>query len=266
MNPPSTAPAAASATPGPRPVAQLQRRRKIHAPREKPQQVEQPEVQPRHRVVVPRIPQVQKPQHVLVDEVEPEEPVIRAPLAVHREIEIRRIAQRRQHVPRRRDRQRTAASPQTAAAAATSAAPATAASAPGTAAPPPPGTPPRSAPSAAAPCPSPPTSPWPTRSDAAPLRPARAAEPHSAIVIVERQHHVRNQDAREQKQPDARRQHQPRVQPRPPPECPRRRTAPSPSTAAPSHSAIGIRAAQSCTPKIRNDTAIIQYFSGDFSR
>ena len=31
-------------------------------------------------------------------------------------------------------------------------------------------------------------------------------------------------------------------------------------------SAMGIRAAQSCTPKIRNDTAIIQYFRGDFSR
>ena len=31
-------------------------------------------------------------------------------------------------------------------------------------------------------------------------------------------------------------------------------------------SAMGIRAAQSCTPKIRNDTAIIQYLRGDFSR
>ena len=31
-------------------------------------------------------------------------------------------------------------------------------------------------------------------------------------------------------------------------------------------SAIGSRAAQSCTPKIMYDTAIIQYLSGDFSR
>jgi hypothetical protein len=32
------------------------------------------------------------------------------------------------------------------------------------------------------------------------------------------------------------------------------------------HKAIGIRAAQSCAPKMANDTAIIQYFKGDFSR
>ena len=49
--------------------------------------MEQPEIQSRHRVVIPRIAQIQKPQHLLVDEVKPEEPVIRPPLAVHREIE-----------------------------------------------------------------------------------------------------------------------------------------------------------------------------------
>ena len=87
------------------PVVELYGRRQIHAPRKQPQQVEQPEPQPRHRVVIARIAQVQKSQHVLVDEVEPEEAVIRAALAVHREIEVRRIAQRGQHVPRRCDQQ-----------------------------------------------------------------------------------------------------------------------------------------------------------------
>ena len=51
----------------------------------------------------------------------------------------------------------------------------------------------------------------------------------------------------------------------------RRPNAQAPNRAVTQHSstvpsAIGIRAAQSCTPNIRNETAIIQYFSGDFSR
>ena len=69
-----------------------------------PQQMEQPEVQARDRIVVARIAQIQKPQHLLVDEVEPEESVIADSLC-DGEIEVRRIAQRRRRVPRRRDGQ-----------------------------------------------------------------------------------------------------------------------------------------------------------------
>ena len=51
----------------------------------------------------------------------------------------------------------------------------------------------------------------------------------------------------------------------------RRPNAHAPNRAVTQHNntvlkAIGIRAAQSCAPKIANDTAIIQYFKGDFSR
>ena len=58
-----------------------------------------PEIQARHSVVIARITQVQEPQDVLVDEVEPEEAVIRTRFAVHAEVEIGRIAQGRQDVP-----------------------------------------------------------------------------------------------------------------------------------------------------------------------
>ena len=63
--------------------------------------MEQPEVKPRHGVVVARIAQVQEPQHVLVDEVEPEEAAVVARLAAQSEIEVGRIAKRGQHVPGR---------------------------------------------------------------------------------------------------------------------------------------------------------------------
>ncbi len=67
--------------------------------------MEQPEIQARHGVVIARIAQVQKPQQLLIDEVEPEKSVILAGRAVHGEVEIRRIAQRGQHMPGRRDQQ-----------------------------------------------------------------------------------------------------------------------------------------------------------------
>ena len=60
-------------------------------------QMQQPEQRARDGVVVARIAQVQKAQDVLVEEVEPEEPAITARFAVHREIEIGRIAQRGEH-------------------------------------------------------------------------------------------------------------------------------------------------------------------------
>ena len=67
--------------------------------------MEQPEVEPRNGIVIARIAQIQEAQQVLVDEIEPEEAVIFARNAAHRKIEIRRIAERRQHVPRRGNQQ-----------------------------------------------------------------------------------------------------------------------------------------------------------------
>ena len=67
------------------PVRQLGHRRKVHAERKQPQQVESPEQRSRHRTVVARITQVQKAQELFVDDVKPEEAVILARPAVHRE-------------------------------------------------------------------------------------------------------------------------------------------------------------------------------------
>ena len=63
----------------------------------------EPEQHARYCVVVARIAHVQKPQKLLVDEKEPEEPVIFARRAAHREVEPGRVVERRQDVPRRRD-------------------------------------------------------------------------------------------------------------------------------------------------------------------
>ena len=84
---------------------QLRDRREIHAPRKQPDQVKQPEIQARHGVVVVRIAQVQEAQQLLVDEEEPEEAVILARPAVQRPGEVRGIAKRRQDVPRGRNQQ-----------------------------------------------------------------------------------------------------------------------------------------------------------------
>ena len=78
---------------------------KVHAPGKQPDQVKQPEPDPRHGVVVARIAQIQEAQQLLVDEEEPEETVILARPAVHGEREVRRIAQRGQHMPGHRDQQ-----------------------------------------------------------------------------------------------------------------------------------------------------------------
>jgi hypothetical protein len=79
--------------------------RKVDAPGKQPEQMEEPEVQSRDRIVVARRAQIQEPQHLLVHEVEPQEAVVFAGHAAHREVEIGRIAQRRQHVPGRGDQQ-----------------------------------------------------------------------------------------------------------------------------------------------------------------
>ena len=84
---------------------QLGDRREIDAPRKEPRQMEEPEPQPRDRVVVARVAQIQEAQQLLVDEKEPQETVIFSLAAVHGEREVRRIAQGRQHVPGNRDQQ-----------------------------------------------------------------------------------------------------------------------------------------------------------------
>ena len=67
--------------------------------------MKQPEVEARNGVVVARIAQVQESQQLFVDEEEPEKAVILARNAVQREVEIRRITQRRQNMPGHRDEQ-----------------------------------------------------------------------------------------------------------------------------------------------------------------
>src|SRR5215471_5836679 len=62
-----------------------------------------PEQKTWHGIVVPWIATVQEAQDLLVDEVEPEEPVIRARLAVHREVKNRRVADGCEYVPGQRD-------------------------------------------------------------------------------------------------------------------------------------------------------------------
>ena len=67
--------------------------------------MEEPEVQSRDRIVIARRAQIQESQHLLVHEVEPQKAVVFAGHAAHREVEIGRVAQRRQHVPGRGDQQ-----------------------------------------------------------------------------------------------------------------------------------------------------------------
>ena len=166
--------------------------------------MEEPEIEARHGVVVARIAQVQKAQKLLVDEVEPQEAVIFARAAVHREGE---------------DTADCAASPACATAAAissTTSEPAErmqplpgpagkqlARAAPDKPAPRPPETPRRSGSSAAARLPG-----WPPATNAQSAgcgssSSKRAQECPDRQRDRERQHHVRNQDAREQEQPDA---------------------------------------------------------------
>ena len=81
------------------PVRELERPRKIDAPRKEPCQIEHPEKHRRNRIVIARVAQIQEPQQLFVDEEEPEEPVIFAGHAPHRELPNRRIADCGQNVP-----------------------------------------------------------------------------------------------------------------------------------------------------------------------
>src|SRR5205823_5043834 len=58
-----------------------------------------------NRVIVARVAHVQKAQHVLIHEVEPQEPFVVAGAAMHAEDKEWRIAQRSQNVPRCGDEQ-----------------------------------------------------------------------------------------------------------------------------------------------------------------
>ena len=78
-------------------------RRKVDAPGKQPEQMKEPEVHSRDRVVVAWRAQVQKAQHLLIHEVKPEKAMVFAGNAAHCQVEIRRVAQSRQHVPRRGD-------------------------------------------------------------------------------------------------------------------------------------------------------------------
>jgi hypothetical protein len=81
-------------------------RRKVDAPGKQPDEMEEPEVEARDGVVVARITKIQEAQHLLVDEIEPQKAVVFAGNATPGEVENRRVAQSRQHVPGRRDGQR----------------------------------------------------------------------------------------------------------------------------------------------------------------
>src|SRR6185369_364984 len=65
--------------------------------------MEEPKVKTRHRVVIARIPRIQKPKHLLIEEIKPEETMVLAGASVHGEIKVRRIPYGGQHVPRDRD-------------------------------------------------------------------------------------------------------------------------------------------------------------------
>jgi hypothetical protein len=67
--------------------------------------MEQPEEVTGNCVVVARPPHVEEAEDVLVEEVEPEEAVILAWFALHREVEVRWIAEGGKHMPRRGDQQ-----------------------------------------------------------------------------------------------------------------------------------------------------------------
>ena len=77
----------------------------INRPREDPDQVQQPEPQPWHSVVITRVSQVQKTQQVFVEEVEPEEPAVFAGRTMHRKRKVGRVAQGCEHMPRHGNRQ-----------------------------------------------------------------------------------------------------------------------------------------------------------------
>ena len=86
-------------------VGELHRRWQIYAPGKEPDQIEQPEIKPRHRVVVARITQIEKSKQLLVNEEEPEKAVVFPRNALHREGEVGRISKRGEDVPGRGNEQ-----------------------------------------------------------------------------------------------------------------------------------------------------------------
>src|SRR5260370_29776123 len=68
--------------------------------------MEQPEPQPRDRIVIARIAQIEESQDLLVDEIEPEKAVVFTRTAVQRKRKIGRIPKRSQNVPRRCNKER----------------------------------------------------------------------------------------------------------------------------------------------------------------
>src|SRR5205823_2594417 len=80
-----------------------ERERQGHAPWEQPREVQQPEPDAGHGVVVPRIPHVKEAEEMLVKEVEPEEAVVLAGAGVHGPVETGWVAECSENVPRRCD-------------------------------------------------------------------------------------------------------------------------------------------------------------------
>jgi hypothetical protein len=92
-----------------KPVERLKRklgdRREVHAPRKEPQEMEQPKIKSRNRIIVTRIAEVQKAEQLFVDEEKPEKAVVLSRAAVQPKIKVGRVAQRGENVPGRRDQQ-----------------------------------------------------------------------------------------------------------------------------------------------------------------
>src|SRR5262249_1579695 len=80
-------------------VIQPKRCRAVYAPGKQPHQMQEPEPEAWHSIVVAGIAQIQEPQEMLINEVEPEKSMVLAWTAVYREIEIRRVPQHCQYVP-----------------------------------------------------------------------------------------------------------------------------------------------------------------------
>ena len=88
-----------------RPIRQFEGCRQVDAPGKQPDQVEKPKVHARHGVVITRIAEIQEAKQLFVDEEKPPEAMVFTWDTLHREAEIRRVSDRREDVPRRRDQQ-----------------------------------------------------------------------------------------------------------------------------------------------------------------
>src|ERR1700675_2616881 len=67
--------------------------------------MEEPEIEPRNRVVIARITEVQKAEKLFIDKEKPKKSVVLPRAAMKAEIEVGRVAQRGQAVPRRGDQE-----------------------------------------------------------------------------------------------------------------------------------------------------------------